>query len=141
MSREQQHKALVTEFFEQVLGRGDVDRIIEFMSDDYVLTIVGQPSPLDRQGHMMFVSQLRSAFPDWQEEILDIVAEGDKVVTRLRGTGTQTGEFQGIPPTGNTMQIESVNIDRIVDGKIAERWLLSDMLGALTQLGIISLPA
>ena len=90
---------------------------------------------MDRQGHKMFVSHLRSAFPDCQEEIVDIVAEGDMVVTRLGGPGTHTGEFQGIPATGNTMTIESVNIDRI-----AERWLLSDTFGALVQLGVVALP-
>ena len=140
MSGEEEHKALVTRFFEEVLGQGDIERVDEFMRDDYVLTMVGQPAPMDRQGHKMFVTHLRSAFPDWREEIVDIVAEGDRVVTRLRGTGTHTGEFQGIPATGNTMTIESVNIDRIADGKIAERWLLSDTFGGLVQLGVVTLP-
>lgn len=141
MSTEAEHKALVTTFFEQVLGQGNLDRIDEFMSDDYVLTIVGQPAQLDREGHKAFVAHLRSAFPDWQEEIVNIIAEGDKVVTHLRGTGTHKGEFQGIPATGKTMELDSVNIDRLVDGKIVERWLLSDTMGALTQLGIIQMPA
>lgn len=140
MSKIEQHKALVTDFFTQVLGQGDLDRLDEFMRDDYRLTIVGQPQPLDRQGHKLFVAHLRSAFPDWREEIVDMVVEGDKVVTRLRGTGTHAGEYQGIPATGKTVRIESANIDRVVDGKIAERWLLADMLGALTQVGVINLP-
>lgn len=140
MSGEAEYKALVTSFFEQVLGQGDIERIDEFMHDDYVLTIVGQPAPLDRQGHKALVAHLRSAFPDWQEEVVDVIAEGDRVVTHVRGTGTQTGEFQGIPATGKTMHMESVNIDRIVDGKIAERWLLVDTLGALVQLGVVNLP-
>jgi predicted ester cyclase len=79
----------------------------------------------------------RSAFPDIAHTIEDQVAEGDKVVTRLRAHATHTGDLMGIAPTGKGVTIEGISIWRIADGKIEECWFNYDALGLMRQLGVI----
>jgi len=78
-----------------------------------------------------------AAFPDINVTIDDIIAEGDRVVVRMHTSGTQKGEFRGIPPTGKTAVITEMSIYRISEGKIAEAWVVSDWLGLMQQLGVI----
>ena len=77
------------------------------------------------------------AFPDLHLTVEDMIAEGDKVVTRFTSRGTQTGAFMGIPPTGKQVTVSSIVIARIADGKIVEEWGLDDQMGMLQQLGVI----
>ncbi|HEV2129855.1 MAG TPA: ester cyclase [Longimicrobiaceae bacterium] len=78
---------------------------------------------------------LRDAFPDLQIHVEDLIAEGDKVVGRATFRGTHSGDFQGIPATGKQIEVQVIDILRIQDGKIVERWGLSDQLGLMQQLG------
>ena len=79
----------------------------------------------------------RSAFPDWREEIVDMVAEGDKVVGRFKCTGTHRGEMMGMPPTGRHMEVDEVYFLRVEDGKFVEFWGLEDNLTRMRQLGVL----
>jgi steroid delta-isomerase-like uncharacterized protein len=79
----------------------------------------------------------RTAVPDVQIRVLDLIAEGDKVVARIEATGTHLGEWQGIPPTGKRFTISGMTMRRIADGKIVERWDNLDWLGVMQQLGLI----
>jgi predicted ester cyclase len=81
-----------------------------------------------------------SAFPDYQSTVEDQVAEGDKVVTRFSSQGTHQGEFLGIAPTGNRVRVTGIDIDRVEEGKIVEHWSEADLLGMMTQLGVIPEP-
>jgi C-1 hydroxylase len=76
------------------------------------------------------------SFPDWHETIEDIIAEGDKVWVRVKATGTITGEYRGLPPTGKKVTYEAVDIYRIANGKLVEYWGVSDT-DFLKQLGAI----
>lgn len=134
------NKDLVRHFFEGVLNQGMLDLVDELVTPDYALTVVGFPGSMDREGHKGMVAGLRAAFPDWEETVEELVGDGDRVVARVVGRGTHRGEFMGIPATGRTVELVSVNIDRIIDGRIAERWLLPDTLGLLRQLGAIPAP-
>ena len=75
-------------------------------------------------------------FPDLHTTIEDIIAEGDKVWIRVKATGTHTGEFLGLTPTGKKITITSVDIFRIVDGKIVQGWTVNDFLDFYKQLGL-----
>jgi predicted ester cyclase len=77
------------------------------------------------------------AFPDWHETIEDIIAEGDKVWIRVKTTGTHTGEWMGIAPTGRKITSEMVDIYRIVDGKHVEGRFIVDQLDFFKGLGVI----
>jgi predicted ester cyclase len=97
--------------------------------------------PLDLEGMKRFYSGLWAAFPDLHITIDDMVGEADKVAWRLTATGTQKGEFRGIPPTGVKVTFEAQYIFRFRDQKIVERWTNLDRLGLLVQLGALQVPA
>lgn len=71
--------------------------------------------------------------------IEDQVAEGDKVVTRLRAIGKHEGELAGIPSSGNDMEVRAIAIHRIEDGRLAEHWSQVDSAAQMAQLGLIQL--
>ena len=77
------------------------------------------------------------AFPDWREEIVELVAEGDTVAGRFRCSGTHQGEFLGEPPTGKRMDVEEVFFVRVEDGRFVDFWALEDSLGRMRQLGLL----
>jgi predicted ester cyclase len=79
----------------------------------------------------------RSTFPNWHEEIVEMVAEGDKVVGRFKCTGTHQGEMMGMPPTGRHMEVGEVYFLRAEDGKFVEFWGLVDNLTRMRQLGVL----
>ena len=80
----------------------------------------------------------RSAFPDWRMEIAEMVAEGNTVVGRLRCSGTNQGEFKGVPPTGKRMEVDEVYFLRVENGKFVDFWGLEDDLARMRQLGLSS---
>ena len=78
--------------------------------------------PADREGGFAYLFGFMNAFPDSRVTIDDMIAEGDQVVTKKTFTGTHTGDFAGIPSTGNKVTLEFVDIMRVRDGKIVEHW-------------------
>jgi predicted ester cyclase len=90
-----------------------------------------------REGVKQANALLRAAFPDTVHTIEDQIAEGDKVVTRLRGRGTFQGEILGIPPNEKVVTIQGIAIHRITGGKLVEHWAVADKLSFLQQMGAI----
>ncbi len=82
--------------------------------------------PKNAEGVKQFFAMIRSAFPDLNATMEDIISEGDKVVVRGTWTGTHKGEFMGISPTGNSVSFQVIDILRIVNGRITEHWGVSD---------------
>lgn len=82
-----------------------------------------------------------AAFADYWIEVKDIVAEGDKVVVRGTIHGVHTGSLMNIAPTGSEVAIQSFSTYRLENGKIAEHWMLVDMLTLLQQIGAVSAPS
>jgi predicted ester cyclase len=82
-------------------------------------------------------AEFRTAFPDWQEEIVQLVAEGDAVAGRFRCSGTHRGEFLGEAPTGKRMDVEEVFFLRVEEGKFVDFWGLEDSLNRMRQLGLL----
>jgi predicted ester cyclase len=82
-------------------------------------------------------AEFRSAFPDWHEEAVQLVAEGDTVAGRFRCSGTHLGAFLGNPPTGTRMEVEEVFFVRAEDGRFVDFWGLEDSLGRMRQLGLL----
>jgi steroid delta-isomerase-like uncharacterized protein len=130
-------KATYRRWFEDVVSTGDLALADELLSADYRLHFPGVPGPLDREGHKALVTAFRTAFPDWVETVEDVIAERDRVVIRVTGSGTHRGGFQGIPPTGRRVSASGVGIGRIEQGRIAEAWGAYDALGLLDQLGSV----
>ena len=99
----------------------------------------GQAPGLD--GVKQWFSSMHTAFPDFQMNVEDMIAEGDKVVARVRMSGTHQGVFMGIDATGNRVTITGIDILRVnADGKIVEHWGNFDDLGMMQQLGVVPSP-
>ena len=110
----------------------------ELYTDDYVYH--GIPLLGDLKGPDAFKAMFAGfihAITDFREEVVDQIAEGDKVVTRLSGSGRHTGEVLGAVPAGKELKWSAVIISRFVDGKIAEEWVEFDALSFLQQLGVV----
>lgn len=84
-----------------------------------------------------WVAPFRGAFPDFTMEIVQLIAEGDKVVAHFRCSGSQLGEWLGLPPTGRRFEnVDEVYILRIQDGRLVSGFGVEDNLARLSQLGI-----
>ena len=116
------NKAIVRLQHEEVWSKGNLAIVEEIYAPDFVCHFIVGPEWRGREGIKQQVTGHRTAFPDWNEHIEDIIAEGDRVVTRFTSRGTHEGEFQGFPPTGNQVTIAEVAIYRISDGMITEQW-------------------
>ncbi len=132
----QRNKQVVRQYFE-AYDRQDTDRIEQLVSTtNYSLHLSGTP-PMDWNGTKQFYTEAWSAFPDLHHEILDIVAEGDKVAIRYNIIGTHKGEFQGIPSTGKEVSFSAMDFMTLIDGKVAEEWEIADTMGLMQQIGAI----
>lgn len=118
----------------EVWSIGNIALVDEIYSPDFVCHFLGGPEWRGQEGVKQVVTTHRTSFPDWNEHIEDMIAEGDKVVTRWTSRGTHTGEFEGIPPTGKQVEIAEAAIFRIADGKIIEQWGFPDNLCLMKQL-------
>jgi predicted ester cyclase len=124
----EQGKVLLRRLIEEVINQGRLEVAEELFSP--------QLAAAERHGFTAF----RAAFSDWHMELVDLVAEDDKVVGRFRCSGTHTGPWLGIAPTGRRFeQVDEVAILRVKDGRFVDYWALEDTAGRLRQLGI-SLP-
>lgn len=134
----EENKAIVHRFMEEVVREGNLVSANEIFTAGFV-GHYGLPESPQRGPEAMIqrIIMLRTAFPDIQYTVEDEIVEGDKVVHRLLGRGTQQGEFLGIPPTGKQATWTGIAIYRIAGGKIAERWVTKDDFGTIQQLGAI----
>ena len=89
---------------------------------------------------MWLFAEFRMAFPDWREEIVELVAEDDTVAGRFRCSGTHRGEFLGEAPTGKRMEVDEVFFLRAEGGRFVDFWALEDSLGRMRQLGLVPAP-
>ena len=137
----EENKKLVRDWIEAVdTGNpGVVDDYLSAQFTDY------NPPPLPSAGPD--IGSARAAFKDalgiftdFRHEVLDQWAEGDTVVSRITGRGRHTGEFLGILPTGNEVQMEGIVVHQIKDGKIVEHRAQVDALGLMMQLGAFPPP-
>jgi predicted ester cyclase len=85
-------------------------------------------------------SQFLAAFPDIQTTIDEQFVDGDRVIARWTNRGTHLGPFLGIAATGASIEYTGISIDQIVDGKIIDSWIVSDMWDLLQQLGVTIQP-
>ena len=119
-----------------LLNAGDIDGFGEFLSDDIVEHEEIPGLAPTKEGIKDFFRMYRAAFPDLQMRVEDIVASGDKAVARVRTTGTNQGEFMGMPASGKSIDVQLIDIMRFgADGLIREHWGVLDALSMMQQLG------
>jgi steroid delta-isomerase-like uncharacterized protein len=131
-------KALITRQHDEVWSRGNLSVVDELFAPDFMGHHPGNDDWVGPAGVRQVVGDVRRAFPDFTETVLDIIEEGDKVVTRFLASGTHLGPYRGLPPTGRRIAVDEMGIFRVARGKIVEKWGLVDRLGWHAQLGLPS---
>jgi len=127
--------------FTDAVNSGDAELIARTI-DEVIApdALIGTPLSIQATGaelaKQLFALLLR-AYPDLHITVEDLIAEGDKVVSRNTVTGTHRGEHLGVPPTGKSVTYNEVIIARFADGRIAETWAVVDVLSQMRQLGAI----
>lgn len=120
--------------FDEGFSQGNLAVVDELVSPDFVEHQRGARSGPD--GLKALIAQLRSWFPDLTLTIEDLVAQNDNVWARLVARGTNTGSVMGRPPSGASVQIDIIDICRIVDGRLVEHWGVPDTLAMMEQVGL-----
>ena len=128
----EENKAIVRRFIE-AYNKRNLDVFDDLLAPDYF----DHTSKVGPEGLKQLMNMAFKAFPDFHETIEDIIAEGDKVWVRITFTGTHTGKWMGIAPTGKKVTTEMVDIFRIVNGKLVEYRDVNNNLDFLRKLGII----
>jgi steroid delta-isomerase-like uncharacterized protein len=133
----EENEALVRRYFEEIWNKGNLELIDELFTTNFV-----RHGPVGTEGEVRslegfkgLVSSYRSGLPDLQIPIEDLIAEGDRVVTRWTAYGTHQGELLGNAPTGNQATVTGILVDRVSGGKIEEEWVAYDTLHFMQQIG------
>jgi predicted ester cyclase len=122
---------------EQVVNKGEFDVVDEIFHPDYVDHAAPPGTTPGLAGVKEIFAMFRTGFPDVRFTIDQMVGEGNYVATLVHGEGTQSGQFIQFPPSGKHAVWRSVGVFRVEDGVIREHWGIPDLLGLLTQIGII----
>jgi predicted ester cyclase len=136
----EQNKTVARRYAEELQDfwrTGDLSFVDRIFDSNYIQHVPGVPASMSVK---QIFAALRAGIPDFQTTIEDLIAEGDRVAVRILWQGTHKGELMGIPPTGKHVKVTEMQIYRIANGKIIERWVETDVFGMMQQLGIIPTP-
>lgn len=131
------NKAVVRRYLEEAWNDRNPGSIDVLVAEDFVDHHLPPELPSGPAGVKMWYNVAVGAFPDFHISREDVIAEGDKVVTRFTFSGTHEGEFMGVPATGRQFSITAIAIARIVDGKLVEWWENADVMSLMQQLGAL----
>ena len=120
------------------LNAGDIDGFGDLLADDFVEHEETPGLEPTKAGVKEFFRMQLAAFPDMQMEAQDVIGSGDKVVVRGRYTGTNRGDFMGMPATGKSVDVQLIDIFRVGDDSLVhEHWGVLDALAMMQQLGFV----
>jgi steroid delta-isomerase-like uncharacterized protein len=128
------NKALIRSYYEEMWNKHQPSAADRFVATNFIEHNPRLPQGL--AGRKQFVTTVLAAFSDYHGEVQELVAEGEKVVSRVQWTGTQDGPYQGRPATGNKLVFSTADFFRIENGKIAEHWDVVDTLARAVGLGL-----
>ena len=119
-----------------LINVGDLDAFGELLAEGFIQHEELPGLAPTKEGVLELFRGYKAAFPDLRMDAEDVLASGDKAVARVKATGTQTGEFMGMPASGKSVDIQLIDIMRFDDaGLVCEHWGVMDMLSMLQQLG------
>ena len=133
----EENKAVLRQFSEEVWNKGNLAAIDQLVANEFTEHTPMPGFPPNREGYKQVVKAFRSAFPDMQVRLEDVLAEGDKVVGRWTLRGTHRGDLLGTPPSGKQVTVSGMDVVRTSGGKIVEHWGQHDNLGLLQQIGVV----
>ena len=132
------NKSIASQFYSDVINKGDTVLMKLIMPENFIDHNAAPNFPKGIEGFKQFLTMVTTAYPDVQVKVEEMIAEGDKVVVRLSVSGTQTGVLMGnIPPSGKHAVWTGIDILKIENGKITERWSQRDLLGMMKQIGAV----
>jgi steroid delta-isomerase-like uncharacterized protein len=131
------YKELAQRWFTEVMNQGNEDVIDEICAPNFVDHDPLPGTGPDRDGIHAFVQQIRSAFPDLETQIDDILAEGDEIAVRSTFRGTHEGDFMGIPATGKKVEVANYDFVRLENDQAVEHWGTIDSAALMEQLGAV----
>jgi predicted ester cyclase len=131
------NKALIRGYIEEVWNKHQPAASDRFVATNFIEHNPRLPHD-GLAGTKQFLIKVFAAFSDYHGEIQDLVAEGDKVVSRIQWTGTNDGPYEGRPATCNKLVFSTSDFFRIENGKIAERWDVVETLARAVALGLVS---
>ena len=134
----EENKAIVRRY-QEIYNSNNLDALTEVVSEELRTPKIMPGIPSGIEGAKVAHQIMLTGFPDYQTVIDDLIAEGDKVVARITMSGTHTGVFMGIPPTGKYVEFTGIYIAQIVNGKIVEHWGEEDGVSLLAQLGVLNM--
>ena len=136
-----QNKKLVRQLIEDVMNQGNISLVDEIISPDFLDHELEPEFPPTREGFKQGLQMMHvGGLSDFKFTIEDVIAEDDRIVIRMNWSGTQTGEFFGMPPSNKRFSVGVIDIFRIAEGQIAEHWGQTDIMSMLQQLGAMPGP-
>ncbi len=132
-----EHNKKIVRRYQEALNNNNLDALDEVVAADISTPDILSGFPPGLAGAKAVHKMSVAGMPDLHTTIEVLVAEGDKVAARITMTGTHTGEFFGIPPTGRRVKFTGIYIVRIANGKIVEHRGVEDGVGLMQQLGAI----
>ena len=137
----EQNKITALRWSQELWSQGNLAVADEIIAPDYVRHDPGDPFPAHGPADVKrIVTMLRTMLPDFHIDVDAMIAEDDIVVSRYTATGTDTGGYMGMPPTGKTVRTTAMQMFRFSGGKIVESWAVRDDLGTMRQLGHLTMP-
>jgi len=125
--------------YQEIYNSNELDALGDVVSEDLLTPKIMPGIPTGIEGARAAHRIMLAGFPDYQTIIDDLFAEADQVAARISMSGTNTGSFMGIPPTGRHVSFTGIYIARIANGKIVEHWGEEDGVSLLQQLGVLQM--
>ncbi len=139
-SVEETNKNVICRYYEELWNTWNFDAASKLLAPEIVFRGSLGTETRGRDAFCEYMRQVRRAFPDFHNSIIEMIAEGDEVVARLNYTGTHYGEIFGIAPTGRQISYQGAAFFRISDGLVSRGWVLGDLLSLLKSIGAHALP-
>lgn len=139
MTDQERDKATVRRIYATCWNKGDMAAVDDIFAADVKHENFLPDWPTGREGFKTLIQFWRKAFPDIQEDVVELLAENDQVASRFRLQGTHRGDFYGIAGTGRAVDIYGAEIFRFEGGKVVEYVYHEDTLGLFFQLGVLPL--
>lgn len=134
----QDNKSVLKNLLHDLWDEGRADMVEAYIAEKYTIRHdPGDPwhgQTLDREGYRNRLMASRAPFPDQKFNVVEMVAEGDKVAVSWMWEGTHKGELGGIPATGKVIKMSGLTIYSFEDGKASGHWQMVDRLGVYQQL-------
>ncbi|MGB9236232.1 MAG: ester cyclase [Terriglobales bacterium] len=134
-SEQERNKIVARNFFEEVIGRGQLDKYEESHTKDFVAHAGDRTATLEED--LAYAREERKTLPDMSMTVNQMVAEGDRVAVYWTASGTNTQAGMGFPATGKKIKVTGMTLFRFQDGKIREEWGVWDKLSAMRQAGLL----